>query len=238
MGYWSQQSRGHADSAKAAKPTWDGWVSAQAFILWWGYCLYVAISTLLGYSQKSCSDSARLHWLSLCSHSLQAGSFSLSTSSEGSPAVCLSVTGISDLLQRTFSGTLMKPNYHPKTSLCLGWPASEQEASYNSSHLERFSFISSSALHLSWNHISLSLPLFHKFLLLLLLASLCIYSIYVVKHFQIQDWAILFCFKWYCRMSSTCVKLCSEQAAEWPSAEGSGLAVNKSGCNTLLWDGP
>lgn len=81
-----------------------GWLRAQAFILWWGlycYCLYVVVSTLLGHSQNSCSNSARLHWLSFYSISLQAGSFSLSASPEGSPAVCLSMRGISDLLQRT-----------------------------------------------------------------------------------------------------------------------------------------
>lgn len=97
-----------------------GWLNAQAFILWWGlccYCLYAAVSTLLGCSQRSCRDSARLRWLSatctnsLCNLSLQAGSFS--TSSEGSPAVCLSVREISDLLQRTFFCDLSEAQLSP-----------------------------------------------------------------------------------------------------------------------------
>lgn len=73
----------------------------------------MAVSTLLGYSRKSCSDSAGLHWLSLCSLSLQAGSFSLSTSSEGSPTVCLSVGGISDLLLSTFFWDLSEAKLSP-----------------------------------------------------------------------------------------------------------------------------
>lgn len=74
----------------------------------------MAVSTLLGYSQKSCSDSAGLHWFSLCSLSLQAGSFSLSASSEGSPAVCLSVREISDLMQRTFFWILSETKLSPQ----------------------------------------------------------------------------------------------------------------------------
>lgn len=174
LGYWSQQSRGHTDSAKAAKPTWDGRVSAQALILQEDLCyscLFVPVSTLLENFQEG----------------LEAGSFSLSAPSKGSPAVCLSMRGISDTLQRTFFWVLVNPNCHPKTFL-----SSSSTTSFRARVLFQLQppvisfFIYTSILHLSWNHISLSLPPFHWFILLLLLASLCIYSICVVKCFQIQ----------------------------------------------------
>lgn len=106
-----------------------GWLSAQAFILWWGlccYCLYVAVSTLLGYSQKrriavillDCSGSLCAAWvyrrgLSHFQHHLRAHHQSACPWEE-------SLTCCKEL----FSGTFLKPSYHSQPFLSLSSMAS------------------------------------------------------------------------------------------------------------------
>lgn len=133
----------------------------------------------------------------------------------------------------------MEPSNHPKPSLSLFSMASFSIRGFlelqPSGKTFLYLFISSlSRLKSSLSFLA-SVSYVHS---APALASLCIYSICVVKHFQVQGWGTLFCLKECCKMSSTRIGLCSEQEAEWPSAGGSGLGVNRFGCSAVLQDRP
>ena len=185
------------------KYTWDGWVSAQAFMLWrdlWCYCLYVAVSPLLGYSQKSCIFFC---WIALA----------LFVQPEFTGRVFLTFNIIWRIAR---SLPVSERNLWPSAKnffwdLSELWPQNFSVfTQYGQLQSKRFLIAPANwkdfPLSLYWLFISveimsLSFPLFHKFILLLLLSSLSVYSICNVKHFKIQDYEILLCFKWCCRMS-------------------------------------
>lgn len=149
LGYWSQQSRAHADSAKATKPPWDVWVSTQALILQENLCcsyFFVSVSTLSENFQEG----------------FKAGSFSLWAPSKGSPAVCLSMRRISDMLQRTFFCIFVNPNCHPNPFLSL---------SSMTSFRARVFFLWS--LSLSTHHFSISVEIISLFPWLHFIGSFC-----------------------------------------------------------------